>query len=210
MNPISRRPLAVLLLAAAVSGCASKPPLVVQRFTLAVPEGPIPDPGPAARLVALPPVRVSPVFLDPSLVYRVGGDRVETDPYASLAAAPRFLMTSTIRAFLLRQRGVRDVVQGFVGPQGLTVDVLVQEMAGDFSRPGEPAGALSLEVSVYQGDPVPGSTPLFRKVYARREPLPRRTAAAVVTAWDTALASIMRELGTDLVSLPTPTASPTS
>jgi hypothetical protein len=144
---------------------------------------------------------VSPVYLDPALVYRVGGGRVETDPYASLAAAPRFLVTSAIRAYLLRQPGVRNVVQGFVGPQGLTVDIVVQDMSGDFSRPGEPAGALSLEVSVYQGDPVPGSAPLLRKVYARREPLPQRTAAAVVATWDTALASIMKELGADLAAL---------
>jgi hypothetical protein len=202
VSPCLRRTLAALALAAAVSGCASKPPLVVQRFTLAVPEGPIPDPGPAARLVALPPVRVSPVYLDPSLVYKVGGGRVETDPYASLAAAPRFLMTSAIRAYLLRQPGVRNVVQGFVGPEGLTVDVVVQEMAGDFSRPGEPAGVLSLEVSFYRGDPVPGTAPLLRKVYLRREALSGRTAAAVVAAWDRALPSIMSELGADLAGLP--------
>ena len=61
-------------------------------------------------------------------------------------------------------------------------------------------GVLALEISVYQGDPVPGSIPLFRKVYARREPLPQRTAAAVVAAWDAALASIMKELGADLAA----------
>ena len=202
MSPSARRPLAALVLAAAVSACASKPPLVVQRFTLTVPDGPIPEPGPAARLVALPPVRVSPVYLDPSLVYRVGGGRVEVDPYASLAAAPRFLMTSAIRAYLLRQPGVKNVVQGFVGPEGLTVDVVVQDMSGDFSRPGEPAGVLSLEVSFYQGDPVPGSAPLLRKVYTRREALRQRTAADVVAAWDRALVSILEELGADLAALP--------
>jgi hypothetical protein len=206
VSPISRTPLAVLVLAAVVSGCTTKPPLVVQRFALTAPDGPIPTPAADARLVALLPVRVNPVYLDPSLVYRVGGDRVEVDPYASLAAAPRFLMTSTIRAFLLRQKGVQDVVQGFVGPKGLTVDILVQEMAGDFSRPGDPAGVLSLEISVYQGDPVPGSAPLLRKVYARKELLPQRTAAAVVAAWDTALASIMTELDADLAALPGPGA----
>ncbi|MFN7990388.1 MAG: ABC-type transport auxiliary lipoprotein family protein [Thermoanaerobaculia bacterium] len=203
MRPDLRRPLAALTLAAAVSGCASRQPLAVQRFMLAMPDGPIPEPGPAARLVALPPVRVSPLYLDPSLVYHVGGGRVETDPYASLAAAPRFLMTSAIRAYLLRQPGVKNVVQGFVGPNGLTLDVVVQELSGDFSRPGEPAGVLSLEVAFYRGDPVPGTAPLLRKVYTRREALPGRTAAAVVAAWGRVLPSIMAELGADLASLPT-------
>lgn len=202
MRPRLRPPIAALALALAASRCASKPPLVVQRFTLAVPDGAIPEPRPAARLVALPPVRVNAVYLDPSIVYRVGVGLVETDPYASLAAAPRFLMTSAIRAYLLRQPAVKNVVQGFVGPEGLTVDVVVQEMAGDFSRPGEPAGVLSLEVAFYSGDPVPGTAPLLRKVYTRREALPSRTAAAVVAAWDRALPSIMAELGADLASLP--------
>jgi hypothetical protein len=210
VRPSACTPLAALVLAAAVSGCASKPPLAVQRFTLAIPDGPIPAPGPAARLVALPPVRVNPVYLDPSLVYRIAGGRVESDPYASLAAAPRFLVTSAIRAYLLRQPGVKNVVQGFAGPAGLTVDVVVQEMTGDFSRPADPAGVLSLEVSFYGGDPVPGTAPLLQKVYTRREALPERTAGAVVVAWDRALASIMQELGTDLAALPAPTASPTS
>lgn len=202
MSPRSRSACGVLLLAASLSGCTAKRPLVVEHFTLAVPNDPIPSPGPGARLVALPSVRVNPLFLDPSLVYRLDGGRVEVDPYASLAAAPRYLVTSAIRAFLLRQNGVRDVVQGFVGSGGLTVDVLVQDLAGDFSRPGEAAGVLSLEISIFAGDPVPGSVPLLRKVYARREPLPRRTAAAVVAAWNTALTSIVKELGADLAALP--------
>ncbi len=202
MSPVSRRRLAAILLLAAASGCASKPPLAVQHFALAAPDGPLPAPAPRARPVALPPVRVHPLFLEPSIVYRVGPGRIERDPYASLAAAPRFLMTSAIRAFLLRQPGVRNVVEGFVGSDGLTVDVIVQEMAGDFTRPGEPAGVLSLEIAIFPGDPVPGSAPLLRKIYARRERLPQRTAAAVVTAWDAALASIMTELGADLAALP--------
>jgi ABC-type transport auxiliary lipoprotein component len=202
VSPNPRRLFVALVLAATASGCTAKPPLEVERFTLDAPDGPLAAPVPGARLVALAPVSVNPVLLDPSLVYRVGGDRLEVDPYASLAAAPRSLMTSAIRAFLLRQPGIRDVVPGLVGPRGLTLAVNVQEMAGDFRSPAEPAGVLSLEVSVYPGDPTPGTPPVLRKVYARREPLPRRTAAAVVSAWNRALVSIMTEIGIDLAALP--------
>ena len=91
-----------LALAAAVAGCASRPPLAVQRYALAVPTAP---PRAGARRA---PRRASsrpdePAFLEPSLVYRVGGGRVEVDPYASLAAPPRSLLTSAIRAYLVRQ-----------------------------------------------------------------------------------------------------------
>ena len=158
--------------------------------------------------MSLAPVRVNPLFLDPSLVYRVGGDRVEVDPYASLAASPRSLLNEAIRASLLRQPAVRDIVSGIVGPSGLTVEVFVQEISGDFTRPGEPAAVLSLEVTAYAGDPAPGAPPLLRKVYTRREPLPKRTAAAVVAAWNGSLADIMKDLGADLAALPVAEQAP--
>ncbi len=206
MSPVRRKPIAlftplVLAAVAVLAGCASKPALDVQRFAIDVPDGPLPSPVPGARLIALPSVRMNPLFVDSSLVYRVGGDRVEIDHYASLAAPPRSLLTSAIRGYLLREPGVLGVMPGLVGSRGLTVDVNVQEMSGDFTRPGEPAGVLSLEVSVYPGDPVPGTSPVLRKVYTRREPLPKRTAEAVVAAWNRALPSIMHELGKDLAGL---------
>jgi hypothetical protein len=203
VNSISRAAAAALALAAAFAGCASKPHLAVEHFAIEVPEGPLPAPAPDARIVALVSVRLNPLFLDPGLVYRVGGDRVEVDPYASLAAPPRSLLKTAIRAYLLREPGVKDVVQGLAGPKGLTLEITVDEMSGDFSRAGEPAGALSLTASVYAGDPAPGAAPTLRKVYARREPLPQRTAAAVVAAWNRALASIMKELGADLARMGT-------
>lgn len=200
MRPMSRA--AALALVVAVSGCASKPHLSVEHFAIEAPGGPIPAPGPGARVVALTSVRLNPLFLDPGLVYRVGGDRVEVDPYASLAAPPRSLLKAAIRAYLLREPGVKDVVGGLAGPKGLTLEVTVDELSGDFSRPGEAVGALSLTVAVYAGDSVPGATPALRKVYTRREPLPERTAAAVVSAWNRGLASIMKELGRDLAGIP--------
>jgi uncharacterized lipoprotein YmbA len=189
---------AALLAAAALPGCASKPHLAVETFAIEAPDGPIPAPAPGARVVALSSVRVSPLFLDPGLVYRVGGDRVEVDPYASLAAPPRALLKAAIRAYLLREPAVKDVVPGLAGPAGLTLEVEVDEMCGDFSRAGASASALSLTATVYAGDPAPGAAPVLRKVYGRREPLPQRTAAAVVAAWNRGLASIMKELGGDL------------
>lgn len=211
MSRAFRSLTAFLAVAAALGGCVSKPPLAVRRFVLDAPAGPLPTLAPDARVLALPPVRVNPAFLEPSLVYRLAGGRVEIDHYASLAAPPRALLSSVIRAFLLREPFVRDVVPGLAGPSGLTLEVVAQELSGDFRDPVAPVGALDLELAVYAGDPPPGATPLLRKVYSRREPLPDRSAVAVVGAWNRALASIMKEVGTDLAALPLPpppTASP--
>ena len=183
------------------TGCASKPHLAVEHFTINAPGGPLPERAPGARPISLAPVRVNPLYLDPSLVYHVGGDRVEVDSYASLAASPRSLLNEAIRASLL-QPAVRNLVSGLVGPAGLTVEIFVEEISGDFRRPEEPAAVLSLEVSVYVGDPSPGTLPVLRKVYARREPLPKRTASSVVAAWNRSLPSIMSELGADLAAIP--------
>jgi len=191
---------ALLAVVAAAGGCASRPPLAVQRFVLEAPSGPLPAPAPGARVIALPPVRMNPAFLEPSLVYRIGPDAVEVDHYASLAAPPRSMLTTAIRAWLLREPFTKDVVTGLAGPSGLTVEIVVQELSGDFRDPAAPVAALDLEVSVYDGDPKPGSAPIFRKVYARREPLPHRTADAVVAAWSRSLASSMDELGRDLAA----------
>lgn len=195
------RSLPALLAVAALGGCASKPALEVRRFVLEAPAGALPAAAPDARVLALPPVRVNPAFLEPSLVYRLEGGRVEIDHYASLAAPPRALLTSAIRAYLLREPFAKDVVPGLAGPSGLTLEIVVQELSGDFRDPAAGVGALDLELAVYRGDPPPGSTPLFRKVYARREPLPDRTATAVVAAWSRALASIMRDVASDLEAL---------
>jgi hypothetical protein len=147
---------------------------------------------------------MNPAFLEPSLVYRIGPDAIEVDHYASLAAPPRSMLTTAIRAYLLREPFAKDVVTGLAGPSGLTLEIAVQELSGDFRDPAAPVAALDLEVSVYDGDPKPGSAPIFRKVYARREPLPERSSAAVVAAWNRALASVMKEFGADLAALPAP------
>lgn len=205
------RGLPALLSVAALCGCASKPALEVRRFVIETPSGPLPAAAPDARVLALPPVRVNPAFLEPSLVYRLEGGRVEIDHYASLAAPPRALLTSAIRAYLLREPFAKDVVPGLAGPSGLTLEIVVQELSGDFRDPAAAVGALDLELAVYAGDPPPGASPLFRRVYVRREPLPDRAATAVVAAWGRALASIMRDVASDLAALPSPqppTATP--
>jgi uncharacterized lipoprotein YmbA len=196
--------LALLALAGTAAACASRAPLSVQRFVLEVPATPLSPPGADSRVLALRPVRINPAFVEPSLVYRTRGETAEVDPYASLAGPPRSLLNDAIRAWLLREPGVKDVVAGLAGPSGLTVEVLVAEMSGDFRTPGAPVGALDLEIAVYAGDPAPGAAPLFRKLYARRAPLGERSAAAVVAAWSRALGSIVKELGTDLAVVVAP------
>ena len=204
MSRSQRAPIltTVVLMAAALSGCLSRPPLAVRHFVIEAPSGPIPAPAPDARLVGLEPVRVNPVYLGTSFVYKVGENRIEADPYASLAAPPRSMLTAAIRASLVRETSVREVVDGPGGPGALVVEAYVQELSGDFTHTEAPAGVLSIEFTVLAGGVPPGTPPLLRKVYTRREPLPKRTASEVAGSWNRAFPQIMKEFTADLAALP--------
>ena len=204
MSRLRRTPLFAILflLSATPTGCLSRPPLEVQHFVIGAPEGPIPPPAPGARLVELEPVRVNPVYLQTSFVYQVGANRIETDPYAALAAPPRSMLTAAIRACLVRETSVREVIDGPAGPGAFVVVPYVQELAGDFTRPEAPTGVLSIEFAVLAGGAPSTAPPLLRKVYTRREPLPRKTAADLADAWNRAFPAIMKEFSSDFAALP--------
>lgn len=75
------------------------------------------------------------------------------------------------------------------------------ELAGDFTREAEPAAVMTLHFRVLA--PVAGSATekeILLKNYSRRRPLSKRTAAAVVEAWNEALGEIMADFLGDLKS----------
>jgi uncharacterized lipoprotein YmbA len=178
----------------AAASCLSRPALVPQLFTIDPPveRAPVPGRGPA---IAVKQVSVAAPFDGVELVYRSGPYRLERDPYATLAAPPAALLAEAIRTELARAGFVRESPDGEAHRPDLRLDVEVRELSGDFVRPDQPAGVLVVGFVV---SPADGGSPLFRKVYARRMALPRRTADAVVTAWNQALAGMMRELERDL------------
>jgi cholesterol transport system auxiliary component len=196
--------LAAALLA---SACASKLARTPETFTI---DPPAPRPVPAAganRIVSLRDIEVSPTYAGSELVYRVSEHGIERDPYASLAAPPAQLMTSAIRGYLRDSVYIRDVV---APGEGLVVDADIEpgltELAGDFSNPAAPVAVLSLRFRVLVRPA--GAAPereILLKAYTRRVPLPQRTAAAVVAAWNQALGEIMAEFLADLKpALPAP------
>ncbi len=185
---------------AAMGGCLSKPALVTELFSIDPPaprEGPLSS---GARVLCLRRVEVASQFDGKGLLYRTGDHRLERDPYASFAAPPGDMLTAAIREYLRNAAFVRDVVEpgGEVAPD-LLVEVYASELSGDLRRADEAAGVLSLQFLVVSaagpGAPMP---PLLRKEYSRRTRLPRRTADAVVAAWNQGLAEIMRDFLGDL------------
>jgi ABC-type uncharacterized transport system auxiliary subunit len=188
---------AVALLSAA---CASKFPQAPQTFTLDPPAArTAPAPG-ATRVLSLRRAEVSPTYAGVEFVYRVGEHGIDRDPYASFAAAPSWLVTAAIRGYLRNADFVRDVVAPGEGvPVDADIEPAVLELAGDFTNASEPAAVLSIHFrAVAPGVGAAPATEILLKAYTKRRPLSHRTAAAVVEAWNAALAEIMADFGADL------------
>jgi cholesterol transport system auxiliary component len=210
LNAVSRRAVRVALALGAsllTVACASKLPRAPEAFTLDPPAPrTVPPPG-ATRVLSLRPAEVAPAYAGGNLVYRVGAHAIERDPYASFAAPPAWLLTSAIRGYLRDADYVRDVV---VPGEGVPVDAEIEpaltEIAGDFTDASQPTAVMVVHFRVL----VPGPTTapgreILLKTYTGRRAISERTAAAVVAAWNEALAEIMAQFLADLKSaLPPP------
>lgn len=190
------RAAAVAVLAAA--GCLAKPAMVSQSFSI---DGPRPrvEAPPAGRVLTLAPVRVAPAYAGSYLTYRTGQHGIETDPYARLASPPGSMLGAAIRGYLETSDFVRDVVQPGDGVAAeARIEVYASELAGLLGA--DPAGALTLQfrVVVPTDGASGGGTEILLKTYSRSVPLSRRTAAAVVEAWNQGLREIMDEFEADL------------
>jgi ABC-type uncharacterized transport system auxiliary subunit len=203
------RPSGGLILAAALlsTACASKLARTPQSFTLDPPAPRVtPAPG-ATRVLSLRPAEANPTYAGVELVYRVGEHAIERDPYASFAVPPAWMLTAALRGYLRDADFVRDVV---VPGEGVPIDAEIEpaivELAGDFTHEAEPAAVMTLHFRVLA--PVAGSATgkeILLKNYSRRRPLSKRTAAAMVAAWNEALGEIMADFLGDLKSaLPPP------
>jgi uncharacterized lipoprotein YmbA len=196
-----RSPRAILrtasLAALAAAGCLAKPALVSRSFTIDPPPPRAEAPA-TGRVLALAPVRVAPVYAGSYLTYRTGTHGIETDPYARLAAPPSSMLGAAIRGYLASSDFVRDVVLPGDGVSAeARIEVYASELAGLLGT--DPAAVLTLQfrVVVPTADPR-GGTEILLKTYSRSIPLSRRTAAAVVEAWNQGLGEIMEEFAADL------------
>ena len=202
-----RRALVWVAAALLSTACASKFPQAPQTFTIDPPPPRVAPPAGATRVLSLRRADVAPAYAGIELVYRVGEHGVERDPYASFAAPPSWLVTSAIRGYLGKADFVRDVVVPGEGiPAVAEIEPNVLELAGDFTNESEPEAVLTIHFRVVApGIGAAPPTEILLKAYTKRRPLTRRTAAAVVEAWNLALADVMADFIADLkAALPPP------
>lgn len=189
-------PLALGLLAA---GCLSRPALVRQSFLLPTPSAAAPATRPVGGVLALSSCEVSPPFASQALVYRIGPNAFETDPYAEFLVVPDKALAVAIRTLLARSGLFSNVAEpGSSAPADQVLEVYVDELYGDLRVPGQPQAVLSLSLVLFDAKKENGTRVIFHKEYSRHLLVGQNTAVAIVAGWDQALGEIMSEAASDL------------
>lgn len=184
-------------LALFLTGCLSKPALVTQSFALQAPAitNATPDnPGPVLELRE---VQISPLFAGQALVYRIGPNEYETDPYAGFLVPPAQTVGISLRGYLSNSGRFASVISSDSPLKaGELLRVYISELYGDFRQQGHPAAVLSMRMifTTTKGDVI------LEKDYTRSVPLKQNTATDVVAGYDQALAGITADLTLDLAS----------
>jgi hypothetical protein len=188
------------LAAVCAAACVTKAPLAFQTFTLDPPPVSAAVDRVGAAVVSLARVRVAPPYAGTSFVYRMGGHRVERDPYAIFAAPPGWMLTNALRGYLRNADFIRDVVEpGGELPVSLAIEADAGELTADLGDPGSAAAALSLTFRVYAPAAGPAlEKELLRKTYSRSRSLSERDADMIADAWNAELSEIADEFLADL------------
>ena len=137
-----------------------------------------------------------------ALVYRLGENEYERDPYAELVAPADRALAMPIRAHLRNAGLFANVIEpGSVVMPDSTLEGYVTEFYGDFRKREAPSAVLSIRFVLLRREADGSASVLLQEDYSRRVPLPDRTAPALVAGWDEALKGIMTELVADLEAL---------
>jgi len=192
----SRLFLPALVAALFLAGCLSRPALVHQTFALQTPAV-TNTPASGGSVLVLRSLEVSPLFASQALVYRLGPNAYDTDPYAGFLTPPGRALAIPIRAYLANSGVFASVVEpGSLLTADQELQVYVAELYGDFRQPTQPAAVLSLRLVLATSD----GKVILQKNYSRSVSVPANTAAAVMAGYDQALAGIMADVAADLAT----------
>ena len=184
----------MLLVVATVCGCASGPSWKRQEFAFSCPADP-PATNAPTNTVALRHASISPLFQSRSFTYRTAESTYEQDPYAGFLISPERNLAEAIRDWMRASHAFGRVVEpGSSLTPTLGAEVSVNQLYGDFRKASQPAGTMELHFIVYEvkdGDP---GRIVLDKVCAHETPLDRKTADALMAAWNADLREIMEEI----------------
>jgi ABC-type uncharacterized transport system auxiliary subunit len=183
-----------------LAGCLKRAPADKRQFVLDVsrPQG---EGGPIGRqqmLLAVRPVRVSPLYEGPGFVYRKKDGTFEQDFRNEFFSTPGYLLTEELRRWFSKAPFVKRIFEA--GSLDMATHVLssrVNALYADYSV-SPPRVVLEAEFTLQK----PGAAPeiLLHRTYEKNTPASDTSPDALVRAWARSLEEILGELERDIGS----------
>jgi cholesterol transport system auxiliary component len=184
-----------------LSGCLSRPALLRQTFALTSPASADASAKTGTGVLAVRSCTVSPLFANRPLVYRLGPETYEQDPYAGFLVNPSDALAISVRSYLRNSGAFEDVAEpGSLLAADRWLEVYVSELYGDFRNPKQAEAVLTIRFVFFRAKQGGPNGVLLERSFSRRIPLTKNTAAAVVAGWNQALTEIMTQVAADLAA----------
>ena len=196
---------AVLLAAAALSGCSLTRESPVKQTFLLEPAMPAAVAKAQPISVRVAAVNVAAPYRGRAFVYRTGELRYETDFYVEFLVAPAAMFAEqTTRALEAAHVFARVVGPSSGADADATLEGFVSSLYAQAKESGAPVAA-ELAVTYYLTNSSGGAaTPSWSKEYKRHVDLTTHTPAAYAAALNQALGDVLAELTRDLSSVQVP------
>jgi len=191
-----------LLAATTLAACGlSRPPVERTTYVLtAVREAP-PAAAPKPVAVKVRSMRAAPLYERKEFLYRVDGERVQSDFYNEFAGSPESMLTAAVTGWLKSAGVFASVVEpGVPVDAPYVLDGSIVALYGDRRDPAKPAAEMAVQFYlVKQG--ATGPELVYDRVLRSRVDVPSGDAQALAAGHSKALAQILAQLERDLTAL---------
>ena len=186
------------VLALALAGCLSRPPIHEQTFAFGALEITAMNVPVGARVLRIKSLQIDPQFDSRSLVYRTGEFSYTRDPYAEFLGSPADILQAPISERLRNDGCFSAVVSaGSAAKPDTLAEINVSQLYGDIRQLGSPCAVLALQITFLDATNGMAGKVIFQKNYTRTIPMKSATPAALMEAWNRALTEIFDEMASD-------------
>jgi len=198
-----RRRTQLLLVAATVSltACLSRPPVERTSYLLAAGRDGAPAQAEKAVAIKIRPLHAEPLFERREFLYRLDGERVQSDFYNEFAERPDAMVTSALIAWLRSARLFANVVEpGLPADTPYWLDGTIVALYGDLRDRANPAAVIAIQFYLVRSG-AGNQQVLLDRVLRQRVEVRAATAQAIAQGYNEALARILTELERELAAL---------
>lgn len=182
-------------------GCVSRPALNEQTFAFSSQTLSAANSISNGHVLEIRTLQIAPPYDERPFIYRTGEFSYQRDPYAGFLGLPAAGLAAPASEMLRRDGGFSEVVQpgSAVEPDTL-VEITISQLYGDIRKPRSPYAVLAMQVTFMDAtNGLPGKG-ILQRDYSRRIPMESTAPAALMAAWNQALAGIFADAASDFRS----------